>query len=85
MTALGAQAPGLVVMLDQAGRTIATLEDRVEALTAALDAERAQRADLEQLLAQARAAMVDTRRVDPQTDASTDTRPHATDPARPRE
>lgn len=81
---LGAQAPGLVVMLDQAGRTIASLEDRVDALTAALAEERQQRAELERLLAQLRSAL-DTPYVAPQTGAPVDTWAHATDPARPRD
>lgn len=81
---LGAQAPGLVVMLDAAGRTIAGLEDRVDQLTAALVAERQQRAELEQLLAQLRHS-VDTPHVDPQPPAAPDTWAHATDPARPRD
>lgn len=77
-------SPGLVMLLEHAGRTIGDLEDRVEQLTAALAAERQQRAELERLLAQLRRG-ADTPRVDPQTDASPDTWDHATAPARPRD
>jgi prefoldin subunit 5 len=45
---------GLVVMLDAAGRTIATLEQRVEQLTAALLAERQERQRLTELLEELR-------------------------------
>lgn len=45
---------GLVVMLDAAGRTITALEQRVDALTRALNAEREERAELARLLQEAR-------------------------------
>lgn len=79
----GPTAPGLVIMLEHAGRTIGVLEDRVDQLTAALEQERTERHRLAALLAAARsrAEQPDTRDVDPPSPDTTDTRPHAPDPA----
>lgn len=73
-------APGLVVMLEQAGRTIGVLEARIDVLTEALDEERAARRRLAELLASARstAAHADTPDVDPSRPSRPDTLPHET-------
>lgn len=84
-TAARVRDVGLVVVLDHTGRTIAALEDRVDELEAALAAERDVRRRLELLLGDARRAaeQPDTRHLAPPGQGRTDTRPHATDPARP--
>lgn len=53
------QAAGLVYLLDAAGRTIASLEQRIEGLEAALSAERAEREALTAALAGLRADTAD--------------------------
>lgn len=74
-TRLGAEAAGLVVMLDVAGVLVATLEDRVATLEEALDAERAERAAAEELLARLR-AYDDTAHVTPPRPPSGDDEEH---------
>lgn len=54
LPAVAEAGAGLVVMLDAAGRTIAELERRVEQLTAALLAERAERQRIAALLEELR-------------------------------
>lgn len=78
---LGAEAPGLVVMLDLAGATIAGLEDRIGLLEDALAAERAERRRTEALLDELRRDLArreaahpsDTADVDPPGQDTTDT------------
>lgn len=66
------QSPGLVVMLDAAGRTIAGLEDRVDQLTAHIAQLEKANESLRAHLAQA----TDTARVDPQPAPESKDGPH---------
>lgn len=79
---LGADAAGLVVMLDVAGRMVGGLEDRVALLEDALAAERRERARAEGLLARLRAYADTPDDRPPGTDGGDDGR-HEPDPARP--
>lgn len=65
MTYLAQEAPGLVVLLEAAGRTIHGLERRVDALEGQLAAEREERALLEGLLEEARQQAPDNAGVRP--------------------
>lgn len=73
---------GLVVMLDAAGRTIAELEQRVEQLTAALLAERAERQRLTALLEELRQG-ADAADVPHDTPADAENGRHARQPQPP--
>lgn len=79
---LGANAPGLVVMLDLAGQTIAALEDRVNLLEEALVAERRERSRVEAMLDELRrqagreAEDLDTANVDPSSPGPADNDRH---------
>lgn len=72
---IAVEAAGLVVMLDAAGRTIAELEQQVDRLTRAVDAERQQRIELTALLAQIRAEC-DTSSLTPQGDGNAHSEGH---------
>lgn len=76
MLAAAQDAPGLIIMLEAAGRTIAGLEARVEQLDADLVAERQERAALEDLLVELRTQPDDSASVRPSAFHDGETVPH---------